>query len=90
MRDGKKDFKGKFWIGQRVKLDWAGNTGIKKSEFATHTGVITKVHSKFLRTPHLTVITYLVRVDGDRIWKRAIVKNSAEFYFDGEYLEPIK
>lgn len=85
MRDGKKNFKGKFWVSQhvRVELSWLP----KGVDIFCDTGVIRSIHSKFLRTPNLTVIEYTVRMDKAK-WC-GLVSLDDIVRVDGEKLTPL-
>jgi hypothetical protein len=87
MRAGKTDFKGEFWVGQRVRVDFTKvMPGVTQATIACNTGVIRSIHGKFLRTPDLAVVTYSVWFDA-KVMKRPLCRNFVEQRFEGESLE---
>jgi len=86
MRPGKTNFKNKFWVGQRVRVDFSWLSDLDIDIFCD-TGVIKKVVGKFLRIPDLTVIEYSVRMDS---CKYSSLKGNDIVRVDGEYLTPLE
>ena len=86
MRKGETDYKGKFWVGQRVRI----HNLPAPEDVLCDTGVITKISTKFVRTPDLQVIDYAVRIDGNKGLFKTKLFNRAYFYgCNGDNLEPI-
>lgn len=86
MRKGKIDYEGKFWVGQRVRVKRPEY--IKPEDVNCDTGVIRLIQGAFLRTPEMTKIAYLVRLDAPYL-KHKILKTIHELTVEGENLEPL-
>ena len=89
MREGKTDFKGKFYVGQRVKVALSKIDGVVKDNIACDTGVIRDIHGQFLRTPDLARIVYHVRFDKP-VFKTTIYKKVHVLDVEGELLEVVE
>lgn len=86
MRKGETDHKGKFWVGQRVRIH-----GLPMPEdVLCDTGVIKKITTKFERTPDLQLINYEVRIDGNKgIFKTKVYERVRLLGSNGDNLELI-
>jgi hypothetical protein len=79
MRNGLKDFKGKWYVGQRVKVDLSEFDYVPKSRITTDgIGVIQTIRSKFLRTPDLAAILYVVRFDSGSVCGEEVLRVTGE------------
>ena len=86
MREGETDYKDKFWIGQRVRI-----LGLPSpDDVLCDTGIITRISTKFQRTPVLQTISYEVRIDGNKgMFKTKIIFRAYYYGSNGDNLEPI-
>lgn len=89
MRKGEHNYKGKFYIGQQVKVALPEISGLFKKDIACDTGVIQSIHGRFLRSPNLMTITYRVRFDKPAL-KKALYQNILELDVRGELLKALK
>jgi hypothetical protein len=79
MRNGLKDFKGEWYVGQTVKVDLSEFDYVPKSRITTDgVGVIQTIRSKFLRTPDLTVILYVVRFNSGSVCGESLMRVTGE------------
>lgn len=86
MGEGETDHKGKFWVGQRVKIHDLPNP----DDILCDTGIIKKITTKFERTPDLQITDYEVRIDGWKgIYKTKIYERVRLLSSNGDNLEPI-
>lgn len=86
MREGETDYKGKFWIGQRVKI----HNLPTPEDILCNTGVIVSIRTKFQRTPDLQTISYEVRIDGIKgMYKTKIMGRVYYYGSSGDNLETI-
>jgi len=85
MRNNEKNFKGKFYVGQRVKVDLSDFSYVPKSRITTDgKGIIQKINSRFLKTPSLTSIVYEVR------FNKGMLCNQNKILVKGEKLQALK
>lgn len=86
MRPGETDYKGKFWVGQRVRILNLPSP----NDVLCDTGIIKHISTKFERTPDLQANSYTVRIDGwGGIFKKKVFSRVREYATNGENLEPI-
>jgi len=84
MREGKTDFKGKFYVGQSVRVDFT-KMDVDIDNIACDTGVIRHIHGQFLRTPDLARIVYDIRFDKPP-FKKTIFPTTYALDVEGELL----
>ena len=86
MREGETDYKGKFWVGQRVKI----LNLPPADDIICDTGVIKGISTRFERMPELRANSYDVRIDGSEgMFKMKIVQRVYIYGSNGDNLEPI-
>ncbi len=85
MREGTKNFKGEFWVGQHVKVDTSWLPGNIK--IYCDTGIIRNIKGKFLKSPDLAAINYEVWMDIDK-WSN--LHGEPMVIAKGENLTPIE